>query len=99
MLRTRNLIQTKNSPINYNTAVQQIGGIQRARYKTLNNQFNNASDASEVVRNGNYFIYEQLYDLQREVLTLEAHIYGYRSRTTETCNSVCDMCQTNFSVI
>lgn len=99
MLRTRNLIQKVNDAQNYNTAVQQIGGIQRARYKTLNSQFNNASDASEIVRNGNYYIYEQLYDLQREVLTLEAHIYNYRSRTTETCNPVCDMCQTNFSVI
>lgn len=99
MLLTKNLIQTVNSPRNYNTAVQQIGGIQRARYKVLNTQFSNASDASELVRKANYYIYEQLYDLQREVLTLEAHIYGYRSRTTETCNSVCDMCQTNFSVI
>jgi hypothetical protein len=99
MLRTRNLIQKVNDPQNYNTAVQQIGGIQRARYKTLNNQFNNASDASELVRNGNYFIYENLYDLQREVLTLEAHIYNYKSRATETCNSSCDTCQSGFSII
>lgn len=99
MLRTRNLIQRNNTPADYNVNVQQIGGIQRARYKVLNNQFNNASDASEVVRNGNYFIYEQLYSLQKDVLTLEAHIYNYHGRATATCSSSCDTCQTNFSII
>lgn len=99
MLRTRNLIQRNNTPADYNVNVQQIGNIQRTRYKTLNIKFNNASEASEIVRNGNYFIYEQLYDLQREVLILESHIYNYKGRATETCSSSCDTCQSGFSII
>lgn len=75
MLFSRNLIQTSNSTLSYNTAVNQINNMQREESKILNDRLDAYNDITAKIDKETEALLKARVALVYKVKTLECLVY------------------------
>lgn len=75
MLFSQNLIQTNNSPLGYNTAVNQINSMQREEAKILNERLDAYNETTAKIDKETEALLKARVALVYKVKTLECLVY------------------------
>lgn len=75
MLFSQNLIQTNNSTIGYNTAVNQINNMQREEAKILNDRLDAYNEVTDKINKETEALLKARVALVYKVKTLECLVY------------------------